>query len=145
MYKRQAVAAAARALAEAAGPDAVAALAALDARGLLPDLDAVIATSRCRALTSPDEATREAGVRACGDDVIARAAATAAGACHAEALDRAAANAQRPSVSKEAAALCALEAILTFGTSARRTVTTDVDAALEARLGDESDLSLIHI
>ena len=43
---------------------------------------------------------------------------------------------------KEAAALCALEAILTFGTSARRTVTTDVDAALEARLGDESDAAL---
>ncbi|CAH0375560.1 unnamed protein product [Pelagomonas calceolata] len=138
----EAVAAAARALAEAAGPDAVAALAALDARGLLTDLGPVLARSRCRALTSSDESTRAAGVRACGDDVIARAAATAAGACHAEALDRAAAHAQRPSVSKEAAALCALEAILTFGTSARRTVTTDVDAALEARLGDESDAAL---
>ena len=74
--------------------------------------------------------------------MIARAAATAVGACHAEALDRAAAHAQRPSVSKEAAALGALEAILTFGTSARRTVTTDVDAALEARLGDASDAAL---
>ena len=137
-----AVAAAARALAEADGPDAVAALAALDARDLLPDLGPVLARSRCRALTSSDESTRAAGVRACGDDVIARAAATAAGACHDEALDRAAAHAQRPSVSKEAAALCALEAILTFGTSARRTVTTDVDAALEARLGDEADAAL---
>ena len=138
----EAVADAARALAAADGPEVVAALAALDARGLLSELDAVVARSRCRALTSADEATRAAGVAACGGDAVARAAAGAAAACDGATLDRAATRALREAVSKEAAPVCALEAILTFGPAARLTVAEVVDAALAARLGDDCDATL---
>ena len=136
------VADAARALAAADGPGVVAALAALDARGLLPELDAAVARSRCRALTSADEATRAAGVAACGGDAVARAAAGAAAACDGATLDCAATRALREAVSKEAASVCALEAILTFGPAARLTVAEVVDAALAARLGDDCDATL---